>query len=74
MFHRTFLFTAPHLHRLPHIWILYPIFAHFAIGNLALAGIPLTNALGEHMPYHYCLTYAFVTQQPFSIHYWNLDT
>ena len=48
----------------------------FSAANLALMWFSLTNAVGENMPFAIktCLTYAFVTQQPFGIPYWNLDT
>ena len=52
----------------------------FLAANLVLAGFPLTNAnaLGVAkaclLATKSCLTYAFVTQQPFGIPNWNLDT
>ena len=48
----------------------------FSAVNLVLAGFPLTNTLGENLLLvtKTCLTFTFVTQQPFGIPYWNLDT
>ena len=31
----------------------YLIILQFSVANLALAGFPLTNPLGENMPSHY---------------------
>ena len=48
----------------------------FSAANLALAGFPLTTLSVKTclLATKTCLTYAFVTQQPFGIPYWNLDT